>query len=150
MTTSFISEMARRLQGQGPSLALPLTWIEQRLAESNQTIDQMVQLGNQQQAADQVSISNSIHSLRTLGAIDWREFVEAISIVERTLREDPDGIYGRMDFSSRDRYRHAVERLAKASPLSEVDVAREALRLAREAEASGARECEGPCRLLSD
>ena len=42
-----------------------------------------------------------------------------------------------MDFSSRDRYRHAVERLAKTSQLSEVDVAREALRLAREAEASG-------------
>ena len=54
----------------------------------------MVQLGNQQQAADQVSISNSIHSLRTLGAIDWREFVEAISIVERTLREDPGRFMG--------------------------------------------------------
>jgi cyclic beta-1,2-glucan synthetase len=137
MSASFISELARRLQGQGPALALPLTWIEQRLAESNQTIDQMVQLGNQQQAADQVSISNSIHSLRALGAIDWREFVETTSIVEKTLREDPGGTYSRMDFSSRDRYRHAVERLAKASPLSEVEVAREALRLAREAEGSG-------------
>ncbi|PTR16589.1 cellobiose phosphorylase [Nitrosospira sp. Nsp2] len=137
MTASFISELARRLQGQGPSLALPLTWIEQRLAESNQTIDQMVQLGNQQQAADQVSISNSIHSLRALGAIDWREFVETVSIVEKILREDPGGSYGRMDFSSRDRYRHAVERLAKASPLSEVEVAREAVRLAREGEGNG-------------
>ena len=137
MSASFISELARRLQGQGPALALPLTWIEQRLAESNQTIDQMVQLGNQQQAADQVSISNSIHSLRALGAIDWREFVESTSIVEKTLRDDPGAIYPRMDFSSRDRYRHAVERLAKASSLSEVEVAREALQLAREAERSG-------------
>src|SRR5687768_16557740 len=135
MTTPFISELARRLQGQGPVLALPLTWIEQRLAESNQTIDQLVQLGNQQQAADQVSISNSINSLRTLGAIDWREFVETTSIVEQTLREDPNGVYGRMDFASRDHYRHAVERLAKASPLSEVEVARHALRLARDAAA---------------
>ena len=73
----------------------------------------MVQLGNQQQAADQVSISNSINSLRTLGAIDWREFVETISTVEQTLREDPGGVYGRMDFASRDRYRHVVERVAK-------------------------------------
>ena len=31
------SELARRLQGQSPALALPLTWIEQRLAESNRT-----------------------------------------------------------------------------------------------------------------
>ena len=136
MTTPFISEIARRLQGQGPALALPLNWIEQRLAESNQTIDQMVQLGNQQQAADQVSISNSINSLRMLGAIDWREFVETTSLVEQTLREDPGGTYGRMDFATRDLYRHAVERLAKASPISEVDVARKALQLARNSAAA--------------
>ncbi|MGH8761679.1 MAG: GH36-type glycosyl hydrolase domain-containing protein [Nitrosospira sp.] len=131
MTTPFISELVRRLQGQGPALALPLNWIEQRLAESNQTIDQMVQSGNQQQAADQVSISNSINSLRMLGAIDWREFVETTSVVEQTLREDPGGVYGQMDFATRDHYRHAVERLAKASPVSEVEVARRALQLAR-------------------
>ena len=55
---------------------LPLTWIEQRLAERGLTIEQLVQLEAQQQAADQVSIGNSIGSLRFLGAIDWREFVE--------------------------------------------------------------------------
>lgn len=140
MTTPFISELVRRLQGQGPALVLPLTWIEQRLAESNQTIDQLVQLGNQQQAADQVSISNSINSLRSLGAIDWREFVETTSVVEQTLREDPSGTYAEMDFASRDHYRHVVERLAKASPLSEVDVARAALRLARKPTTSTAEE----------
>ncbi|MBA2658037.1 MAG: cyclic beta 1-2 glucan synthetase [Nitrosospira sp.] len=138
MTTPFISEIARRLQGQGPALALPLNWIEQRLAESNQRIDQMVQLGNQQQAADQVSISNSINSLRMLGAIDWREFVETTSLVEQTLREDPGGTYGRMDFATRDLYRHAVERLAKESPISEVEVARKALQLARNSAATQA------------
>ncbi|ARO87638.1 cyclic beta 1-2 glucan synthetase [Nitrosospira lacus] len=135
MTTPFISELARRLQGQGPTLALPLNWIEQRLAESNQTIEQMVQMGNQQQAADQVSISNSINSLRMLGAIDWRDFVETISVVEQTLREDPNGVYGGMDFATRDYYRHAVERLARASSVTEVEVARHALRLARDSAA---------------
>ena len=118
------------MQGQSPALALPLTWIEQRLAESNRTIEQLVQSGNQQQAADQVSISNSIGSLRMLGAIDWREFAESNSVVERTLRQDPGGVYGRMDFATRDRYRHVVERLAKTSPLSEVAVADAALELA--------------------
>ncbi|MCU1221537.1 MAG: putative glycosyltransferase 36, partial [Candidatus Angelobacter sp.] len=34
MVSSFIAELARRLQGQGPALALPLTWIEQRLSET--------------------------------------------------------------------------------------------------------------------
>ena len=134
MVGAFVAELARRLQGRGPALALPLTWIEQRLSESGLTIAQLVQGENQQQAADQVSISNCIGSLRVLGAVDWREFVETLSSVERALLEDPDGVYGRMDFASRDRYRHATERIAKLGGGTEVDVARKAVELARAAE----------------
>ena len=136
MTTAFVSELSRRLQGHGLALALPLTWIEQRLSESHLTIEQLVQSGGQQQAANQVSISNSIGSLRFLGAMDWRKFVETMSFVEQKLCEDPSGTYGSMDFVSRDRYRHAVERMAKDSPLSEMDVARRAIQLCHES-ASG-------------
>jgi len=131
MTTPFVSELARRLQGQGPALALPLTWIEQQLAESGLSIEQLVRAGNQQQAADQVSISNSIGSLRLLGTLEWREFVEAMSVVERILRTDPCGAYAAMDFASRDRYRHVVEVVAKTSGLSEDAVASRAIELAR-------------------
>jgi hypothetical protein len=99
------------------------------------TIDQLVQSENQQQAADQVSMSNSIGSLRFLGAMDWREFVETMSVVERTLREDPLGTYGKMDFSTRDRYRHVVEKIAKSGRLSEGEVAADAVRLATESAA---------------
>ena len=119
VSSSFVAEFARRLQGQSPALALPLTWIEQRLAESGLTIEKLVQSENQQQAADQVSISNSIGSLRFLGTRDWRDFVETMSDVEQTLRADPGGVYGNMDFATRDRYRHVVEELAKSSRLSE-------------------------------
>ncbi len=131
MVSAFVAELARRLQGRGPALALPLTWIEQRLSESGLTIEQLVQSENQQQAADQVSISNSIGSLRVLGAMDWREFVETMSVVEQTLREDPGGVYGRMDFATRDRYRHATEEIAKKGRLTEGEVARKAVELAR-------------------
>ena len=48
MASPFVAELARRLQGHGPALALPLTWIEQRLAESSLTIEQMVLAENQQ------------------------------------------------------------------------------------------------------
>ena len=132
MTTPFVSEFARRLQGQSPALALPLTWIEQLLSESGLTIEQLVQSGNQQQAADQVSISNSIGSLRFLGAMDWRDFVESLSVVEQKLRGDPGAIYGMMNFASRDRYRHVVEKIAKQSRLSEGEVAEKTVDLARE------------------
>jgi len=132
MVSSFVAEFARRLQGQSPALALPLTWIEQQLSESGLTIEQLVRSENQQQAADQVSISNTIGSLRFLGAMDWREFVETMSVVEQTLREDPGGVYGKMDFATRDRYRHVVEKVAKSSQLSEADVALTVVQLARD------------------
>ncbi|MBI5076360.1 MAG: cyclic beta 1-2 glucan synthetase [Nitrospirae bacterium] len=130
MVSSFVAEFTRRLQGQSPALALPLTWIEQRLSESGLTIEQSVHSENQQQAADQVSISNSINSLRFLGAMDWVEFVEKMSLVEQVLRQDPAGVYGMMDFATRDQYRHVVEKIAKSSLLSESEVALKAIGLA--------------------
>jgi cyclic beta-1,2-glucan glucanotransferase len=132
MVSSFIAELARRLQGQGPALALPLTWIEQRLSESGSTIEQLVRSENQRQATDQVSISNSIASLRFLDATDWRDFVETMSTVERTLREDPRGVYGKMSFVTRDRYRHVVEKIARNTKSSEDEVAGKAVQLAHE------------------
>ena len=135
MVSSFVAELARRLQGHSAALALPLTWIEQRLSESGASIEQLVQSEAQEQAGDQVSIGNTIGSLRFLGAMDWREFVETMSLVERKLREDPLGAYGAMDFFTRDRYRHVVEDIARRSPLDESAVASEAIRLAFAAQA---------------
>ncbi|WP_428239590.1 GH36-type glycosyl hydrolase domain-containing protein [Gynuella sp.] len=136
MVSPFVAELARRLQGHGPALALPLSWIEQRLAESSLTIEQMVQSENQQQAADQVSISNSIASLRWLGAMDWREFVENSSCVEQLLQQDSSGVYGSMDFATRDRYRQVIDGLAKRTPFSEAEITHIVLTLAIE----GARQ----------
>ena len=130
MRGSFVAEFARRLQGQSTALALPVSWMEQCLAELGLTLEQLVQAENRQQAADQVSMSNSIGSLRFLGAMDWHEFIETMSVVERTLRKDPGGVYGMMDFATRDRYRHVVESISKKSRQSESEVAREAIRLA--------------------
>jgi cellobiose phosphorylase len=137
LDSAFVAELVRRLQGQSPALTLPLTWLSQRLAESGQTIELLVQSETQHQAADQVSISNSIGSLRFLSAMDWREFVETMSVVDHVLRKDPGDIYARMDFSTRDHYRHVIEKIARYSPRSEFDIAGHAVRLAA-AQATGA------------
>jgi cellobiose phosphorylase len=133
LTNAFVAEFASCLQGQGPGLIFAMTWLEQRLAEQGQTVEQVFQQSSQSQAADQVSIGNSIGSLRFLGATEWRDFVETMSVVEQSLRADPSGVYAEMDFATRDHYRHVVEDIAKLSPLSEDEVARAAVDLAREA-----------------
>ena len=123
--------------GPGPALALPITWLEQRLAESDARSSSCSRAEPQQQAADQVSVSNSIGSLRFLGATDWRDFVEAMSVVEQDAARRSGGMLRRMDFATRDRYRHVVEKLAQARPESEDEVARAAIELARQGAATG-------------
>src|SRR5450432_797426 len=118
MVSAFVSELTRQLRGKGPDLAIVLNWIEQQLSGSGLKGAEMVSAENQKLAANQVSISNSIGSLRLLGSMDWRHFVEKHSIVEQTLRQDNEGVYGLMDFATRDRYRHVVELIAKKSPSS--------------------------------
>lgn len=131
LTTAFAVEFVHRLKGQSPALTLPLTWIEQQLAESGLSIERLFNLGNQQLAADQISIRNSIDSLRFMGSMDWKEFVETMSVVEQTMHYDPDGVYGRMDFTTRDNYRHIIENLARRSIFSENEVAQKAISLAQ-------------------
>ncbi|MFZ6773855.1 GH36-type glycosyl hydrolase domain-containing protein [Undibacterium sp. SXout7W] len=133
LDSSFVAELVRRLQGQAPTLTLPLNWLSQRLAETGHTIEKLVHQESQKQAADQISISNSIGSLRLLTTMDWREFVESMSAVEQILLQDPSSVYPRMDFATRDRYRHVIEKIAKSSPLSECNVAKNAMQLASNA-----------------
>nr|WP_229416660.1 glucoamylase family protein [Massilia sp. PDC64] len=132
MSSGFVAELARRLQGRGGPLTQALQWVATRLADEGRTIDQAVQADVAQQAADDVSVANTVNSLRLLGSMDWREFVETMSAVEQALRGDPAGVYGRMDGATRDHYRRVVARLARAAGRPEIEVATEALALAAE------------------
>ena len=135
-----MAEFCQRLSRLNPVLHLARNWLEQRTLEQGLSVEQLVHQENQSQAADQVSVSHSISSLRLLGAIDWKEFVETLSLVEQTLRGEPAGVYGDMDFATRDRYRHVVEILARYSALSEIEVARKAVELAEESAQQKGRE----------
>jgi cyclic beta-1,2-glucan synthetase len=77
-------------------------------------------------------VAAAVGSLRAIETTDWADFVESVSLVDRYLRLDPRGAYGRLDFATRDRYRHAVEELAQWSDLSEPTVARRLIETARE------------------
>jgi cyclic beta-1,2-glucan synthetase len=81
-------------------------------------------------------VANCIPSLRLLAGEDWLIFFERISQVEQILRQDPAGVYARMDFETRDRYRKVVERVARATDQEEAVVAQTAVALAHRAQAA--------------
>ncbi|MHB1530555.1 GH36-type glycosyl hydrolase domain-containing protein [Acidithiobacillus sp.] len=133
LTAPFVEEFYARLQAQGPAMAFVQTWVEQKLLEQEVTPTQLSEVAARTAAANQISIANSIGSLRFIGAMDWRNYVESLSVVEQTLREDPTGMHAIQDFATRDRYRHVIEDVARRSSRSELAVAREAIVLAQTA-----------------
>jgi cellobiose phosphorylase len=128
-----VEEFYDRLQAQGPAMAFVQTWVEHNLLEQGVTATALSEAAGRMAAANQISIANSIGSLRFIGAMDWRNYVESLSVVEQTLREDPSGMYISQDFATRDRYRHVIEDVARGSTCSEMAVAREAIVLAQTA-----------------
>jgi len=129
----FVARLSQRLSGQDLIAETTEAWLRQQLSTLGMPLDELSLNLQHEQAADQVSIANTITSIRFVEAKEWRVFFEQTSFVEQALREDPAGTYPRMDFASRDRYRHALEQLAKRSPLSEVIVAEATVSLCLEA-----------------
>ncbi len=69
------------------------------------------------------AVANIVPGLRAIADTDWKTFFEEISAHEAILRQDPAGLYARMDFDTRDAYRKQVERLALAAGWDERQVA---------------------------
>jgi cellobiose phosphorylase len=109
----------------------PLAWLEQWLADEGLSAEEAASRTTQRLAITQLMMANSITSLRAIARMDWRRFVEAQSRMEAILRDDPSGDYVRMTFSTRDHYRHVVERIAKRTDESEEEVAGIAIGMAR-------------------
>jgi cellobiose phosphorylase len=137
LSAPFVAQFTQALKGRGATTTFVMAWLEQRLAERGQTIEEVVRADGQSQAANQASMSNSIASLRLVNATEWYRFVEASSATEEILRGEPAGVYGRMDFATRDEYRHAVEALARRLRVDEELVARTAVGLCLPPRAAG-------------
>lgn len=52
--------------------------------------------------------------------------------VEELLRQDPAGVYSRMDYKTKEEYRNRVQQIAKKTKISEIYIAQKILELARQ------------------
>jgi cyclic beta-1,2-glucan synthetase len=132
LSTPFIVRLVQRLREQDPAISPFLHWIDRRLEAEGTTLEAAVQAEHQRQTAGQATISNIIGSMRLLSHIDWSDFFEEASPVEKILRDDPSGAHALQDFATRDRYRHAIEVLGDHDGKRECAAAEAAVALARE------------------
>jgi cyclic beta-1,2-glucan synthetase len=124
----FADRLVSQLYDEGGVLTHVLSWLERKL---DAPFVEIVAREQRRQAADQVAVSNAIGSQRLLNQLDWREIFEELSLVEKVLRDDPAQIHDKMDFATRNLYRSEVEKLAKGSGHSEIEVAQQVVELSR-------------------
>ncbi len=129
---NFAAQLVQRLRDQDPAVTPALRWLDERLAAQGTTADEIVREEHQRQGAMNVTVRNVITSMRLISAVDWAEFFESVSLVDGELRAGSD--FAAMDFPTRDRYRHAIEALARGSGHSELEVAGRAILAAKRAE----------------
>ncbi|MDT8365412.1 MAG: glucoamylase family protein [bacterium] len=126
-SVNFALQLLDHLYDEESVLAVVEGWLGRKLGGS---LENLLLEEKALQAADEVSIGNGITSLRWLRQIDWRDIFEKQSRVEGILREDPSWVYPQMEFDTKDRYRHAVEEIARSGSLEEELVARAAVSMA--------------------
>ncbi len=123
----FVISLVEQLQDEEIALAPVQRWIERRV---NTPITELVRSEHTREASERIATANMFGSLRALSRIDFTKIFEAVSLTEAELRQDP--AYASSDFTTRDQCRNVVDRISRQSGVSELDVARRAVRLASE------------------
>src|SRR5262245_7121007 len=137
---SFVVPLVQRLREFGARVSSLRAALEDRLRAQGLSVETVILAETQRQATEQVSMANVFASLRLSSNLDWPSLVERVSLVEQVLQRDPAGVYGRMDFPSRDRYRRVVEALADPTGEAQVAVARPCVASARLATERASRD----------
>jgi cyclic beta-1,2-glucan synthetase len=136
LSPTFVARFLHQVRGYQANFT-PLVWLEQWIAEDGLSAEEAVTRSNRHAATTQVTVANSITSLRTIARLDWKEFVESQSATEKILRKDISGCYPLMTFATRDHYRHVIEHIAKRTKKPEEEVATAALTLSSASSAKG-------------
>ena len=127
---SFVTYMAARLRNYAEDTTLVQDWLERRAENMGVNLKSLVAFELQRQAQYKITAGNLVNSLRALAHWVWQDHFESLCQVEQTLRQDPAGVYHRMDFASRNYLRQVVEKSARRIKVSENRVAQTALALA--------------------
>ena len=120
----FLAQMAQRLHDRrSTSDARYQDWLRNALPDlaalqTQQSVDR---------AADNLSVSNAVTSLRAIGDADWPEIVSRTSTLMRLMLTSP--VFEAEHTVTRDQTLHGIELLAKHSGHSEVTVAKTLLNL---------------------
>ncbi|MGR9170306.1 GH36-type glycosyl hydrolase domain-containing protein [Rhizobium sp. KDH_Rht_773_N] len=128
---TFSTQFLYRMRDGSQTSSLAISWLDERLEKLGRDSEETMMAEHGRLSAGNVTMGNIIRSLREINDAEWSVWVEQVSHVDRLLWGQSD--YGDLDSGSRNSYRRQIERLARRSPLSEVQIAQLAVDMVAEA-----------------
>ncbi|MHA7971313.1 GH36-type glycosyl hydrolase domain-containing protein [Rhizobium sp. CAU 1783] len=132
---TFATQFLYRLRNGSQNTSFAIAWVEQRLEKAGRTAEESMTAEHNRLSSGNVTTGNIVKSLREIDDKEWSVWVEDVCLVDKILGNHTD--YRELDFGSRNAYRNTIEKLARRSDKSEIEIAQMAIDLAAEAARSG-------------
>ncbi|URQ74629.1 MAG: DUF3131 domain-containing protein [Candidatus Ochrobactrum gambitense] len=142
--STFATHLLYRLRSASTDTTAAASWLERILEQEGSNPEDAIVEEHARQSTGGVTMGNIIRSLKSIDDVDWETWFETVNEVDAILRDHSD--FELLDFRSRNAYRVTIEKLARYSDMSEIDITWAALKLAEEgqrAEQAGHPQAEG-------
>lgn len=131
MKYPFIEYMSYILKRYGKKGSRYLKLLEEIVEMNGTTVSEVIKKEHFDIAVKKVSMGNSIISIKKIQRINFTEIFEKVNGVEEILKQDPSGIYEKMDYKTKEYYRAKIKEIAKKTKISEIYISRKILGLAK-------------------
>ncbi len=132
--------MSYKLKKHGKRGIAYLNILEEEVNKQGLSVSEVIKKEHFDIALNKVAMGNSFKSIHALQRMNFSEIFEKINGVHEILKQDPAGIYAKMDYKTKEYYRNAIKEIADKSKISEVYIAKKAIALANENKDAGEKE----------
>ncbi len=130
MQYSFVEYMSYILKRYGKKGYSYLKALEEIIELTGTTVSDIIKKEHFDIAVRKVTIGNSITSIKKIQRINFLEIFEEINGVEELLKQDPSGVYEKMDNKTKEYYRNKIKEISKKTKISEIYITRKLLEIA--------------------
>ncbi len=133
MKYPFIEYLSYRLKKYGKKAYPFLMVLEEQVNKMGMAVSEVVEKEHFDIALRKIAVGNCITSIKTLSRISMAEIFEQINGVEDILKQDPAGVYDKMDYETKVAYRNQIKEISQKTKISEIYISKKCLELSQKA-----------------
>ncbi|OGZ05110.1 MAG: hypothetical protein A2845_02190 [Candidatus Lloydbacteria bacterium RIFCSPHIGHO2_01_FULL_49_22] len=119
--------------GKEGDIRMVSKWLKLSLSKQGVSYAQLSTLKSHTEKVQAATMRNAVTSLRYLSQVRWDKVSLELNMVDAVLSKDPVGAFAMLTDDARSLYRRTIARISDGTGTHDIEVAREAVRLARQA-----------------